>query len=160
MDRGAWSVTVHGVAESGTQAIMHSCTYSCNTSITLNKINSLNINLLCPYLKFQILSSVLHFFINIKICPFNAWFLHKSCDPPASLYCPLFFHWKISHSSKCVVPSHWGFNLNFLDDSDADSNIMSLIQPYMFFGEVSVQNFAYIYIFNGLFSWCWMQVLF
>ena len=38
-----------------------------------------------------------------------------------------FFTRKIFHSSKCIVPSHWGFNLNFLDDSDVDSNIMSLI---------------------------------
>ena len=76
-----------------------------------------------------------------------------SCDPPASLYCLFFFTRKIFHSSKCVVPSHWGFTLNFLDDSDADSN-MSLIQSYMFFGEVSVQNFCLYTFFNGLFSWC------
>ena len=148
MDRGAWRVTVHGVAKSGTQVKMHSCTYSLShwtkliVSIIIYSILTLSSKFFQVFYTFKK--------IYIKICPFNAWFLHKSCDPPASLYCPLFFFTrKIFHYSKWVVPSDWRVNLNFLDDSDADSNMsICLIRSLV---KCLFKTFAYILFLMGYF---------
>ena len=62
-----------------------------------------------------------------------------------------------SHSDRCEMISHCGFNLHFSDDYWCWASFhMSIGHVYVLFGEVSIQVLCPFFKLDCLFFWCWI----